>query len=363
MNRIIKYLRKNRRWILVLLAVVCIKAILNVGVIVSENLAHHVEIDLIFYLINEFTGGIAVIPLFPLLLWFFRKYPLRQPHILSRLCLYLLLSVVFGFLYTSLMYSMRLPLYWLAGITRLNEIFNDLPFRYLMEYFKQFWTFWLIYIVYWAWQQYEANKARALHEVELREELLKSQVKSLQMQLHPHFFFNTLNTISSVMYYDPAKADKLISRLSEFLRNVIRMSDQPLHSLDREIALLRQFTAVMEERYPDNLSVDYQIAEKCLDWQVPVLLLQPIVENAIQYSIDHQAQTKIEVSTKAAGGKLQVEVKDNGPGIMEGEVTHGTGLSSVVLRLRKLYGDRFDFELKNLAAGGLRVAIALPKSD
>jgi len=355
-----QHLYKNRKWILILIAFATINAILNIGVIVSENIAHHHEIEWTFYLINEFTGSFILILFIPPLFWVFNKWPLRMKGLLNRLLFYTLVSMLFGFLFTSLMYGIRVPLYKLVGITRLHEIFNDLPYRYLMEYFKQFFTFWLIYIVYWAINQYQSNRKKEIQESLLKEELLKSQIQSLQMQLHPHFFFNTLNTISSVMYTDPARADKLISRLSSFLRNVIQLKDQPVHSLKDEISLLKQFTDVMLERYPDKLKVEYLVPEDCLSCEVPVLLLQPLVENAIQYAIDFQDQTLVQLKAQLSLDTLNIHILDNGPGIQEGSISQGTGLSATLQRLEKLYKDQYHFELKNETKGGLSVHISLP---
>ena len=359
MSSIWKYLYNNRKWVGILCLFAAFDALLNVGVIVSENLAHHQDPDWTFYLINEFTGAFTILLFIPFLIFFFRKWPLRRPQLFGKIALYVFASMIFGFLYTTVMYTARVPIYAMAGITRLNEIFNELPYRYLMEYFKQFFAFWLVYIVWWGITQYQANRNRELQEAELKEELLKAQVQSLQMQLHPHFFFNTLNTISSIMYKDPARADKLISRLSDFLRNVIGLKNQPLHSLEKEIELLKQFTDVMLERYPDKLKVHYQVSPDCLGAEVPVLILQPIVENAIKYAIDFRPLTEIEVNAACSSDGLSLGIRDNGPGIREGAITHGTGLSSTVQRLQKLYRDQFEFELRNREGGGVEVVMAL----
>lgn len=358
-----KYLLSFRKWIPLLLAIATINAILNVGVLVSENMASKREIDWVFYIINEFTGSFVIIIFVPVLFYLFQQKPLEKPHLWSRLLLYLGASLVFGFLYTSIMYALRVPLYGMVGITRLDEIFNDLPIRYLMEYFKQFFSFWLVYIIFRVTDLYQSNRDKERRETQLKEELLRAQVQSLQMQLHPHFFFNTLNTISSLMYDDPARADKLIGRLSSFLRNALQLKDQPTHPLEKEIDLLQQFTDVMLERYPDKLVVHYCISADSRALEVPVLLLQPIVENAIQYAIGFQPEMLLEVGAKRDDKYLYLYISDNGPGIAEGTLSHGTGLNSVVLRLQKLYGDQYDFELQNRETGGLTVAITLPISD
>jgi sensor histidine kinase YesM len=358
-----EYLLSFRKWIPLFLGIGLIHALLNVGVLVAENVAAHGKVQWVFYSINEFTGAFAILIFIPFLFYLFAKWPLVKPHLWSRLALYLAVSLVFGFLYTSTMYAMRVPLYRMAGITRLHEIFNDLPIRYLMEYFKQFFSFWLIYIVFRVIDLYQSNRKKELSAVQLKEELLRSQIQSLQMQLHPHFFFNTLNTISSLMYHDPGRADKLIGRLSSFLRNALELKDRPMHSLEKEIGLLQQFTDVMLERYPDKLSVTYQIPQELMPAQVPVLLLQPIVENAIQYAIDYRPETRVAICVHESDNYLNIEISDNGPGISEGTISPGTGLTNALSRLQKIYEDNFKFELQNRETGGLTVSISLPNSS
>ena len=360
MSLIKKYTGISGRLIALIFLFASVNALLLVGVIVTDRLANGEKIELPFYFINEFTGVYTVVLLLPLLIWFFNKFPIQRDKWLPTIILYLLVSVLFGLSQTSIMYSARVPLYHLAGITRLHEIFNDLPYRYLMEYFKQLPSFWLIYLVYWAIKQYQQNQQRQAEEASLKEELLKAQLQSLQMQLQPHFFFNTLNTISSIMYNEPERADKLISRMSGFLRNVIGLKNKALHSLEDEWALLRQFADVMLARYPDKLCIRYEVSEECLDVQVPVLLLQPILENAIKYSIDFQETTEVVILISPSENYLNISVSDNGPGIREGEFSQGTGLSATMLRLKKLYGDKHHFSLVNRENGGLEVEINIP---
>ena len=362
MLSIFKYLRERKTEMLILLLVAIAIACLNIGVIISDRMAHHLEIELVFNIINELTGAFTAVALVPPLFRLFERWPLRRPYLLQRIALYMLLTVVYGFVFTSIMYLSRVPLYHLTGITRLHEIFNNLPYRYLMEYFKQLSSFWTVYLVYWGIQQYRANQARLMREGQLKEELLKAQVQSLQMQLHPHFFFNTLNTISSIMYRDPARADRLITRLSTFLRSALQLKDRSFHNLEQEIDLLQQYTNVMLERYPDKLAIDYHVQEDARSQQVPVLLLQPLVENAIQYAMDHKPRTEISIRAATRQERLNLQITDNGPGIAAGEMSYGTGLTNTLQRLQKLYASEFKFDLQNDDAGGLSVQISLPKS-
>lgn len=362
MHIIANYIKKNKKWILLAFTLGTIQAFLYIGVIVSENLAHNKAIDLPFYLINELTGLYSALLLIPFQLYFFKRYPLNQENLLSRIWLYLLGTILYGVTQTSIMYAWRLGIYPLVGITRIDEIFNDLPYRYLMEYFKQFVSFWLIYFIHWSVIQYQNNQKQMVKAAQLQEELVRSQLKSLQMQLQPHFFFNTLNTISSIMYHNPSQADQLISRMSEFLREVIQTKDKPLHSLGEEIDLLKKYTDVMLARYPDKLSIDYQLTDASLTHAIPVLLLQPVLENSIKYSIDHREITEIKVVSSLEKAGLKIQIIDNGPGIEEGNFVIGTGLSSTIARLEKLYDGQDAFAIENQESGGVVVTISIPES-
>ena len=363
LNFLLTYYRENKRWIWLIIVIVNFMSLLNVGVIVYERLASGLELEIPFYFINEFTGGFTALLLLPFLLFFFTRYPLSRAQVFPPILVYILATVVYGFVFTSLMYLMRVPLYHLASITRLHEIFNDLPYRYLMEYFKQLVDFWLIYAIFWGVNQYKANKNREIQGLHMQQELVKAQLSSLQMQLHPHFFFNTLNAISSIMYTDPARADRIISRLGGFLRTVLQLTDTPSHSLSDEIALTKQFTQIMEERYPDKLTVTYNIPQNLEHFPVPVLLLQPLVENAIQYSVDYTTHTRVGIFVQQEGTDLLVEIRDNGPGIEQGQLSYGMGLTSTLQRLETLYGNQQEVRFDNHKEEGLSVVLQLPAYD
>lgn len=155
------------------------------------------------------------------------------------------------------------------------------------------------------------------------------------------------------MYIDPGRADRIISRLGEFLRWVIQLSDRTTHTLAEEIELAKKFTQIMQERYPDKLTVGYQIFEEVFDKEVPVLLLQPLIENAIQYSVDYSSHTQVCIYAKLAEEGLILEIRDNGPGIELGKLSYGTGLTSTLQRLEAMYGDDHEVHFRNREEGGL----------
>ncbi len=347
----------------IFIGIALLNACLNFGVIIAENLAHNHSQDWIFYIINEITGSFTILLFIPFLFYFFRRVVLNRPKIILKILIYLLISVIFGILYTSIMYIARVPMYALTGIDRLPEIFNKLPYRYMMEYFKQFFSFWIVYLIFWALEQYKKNQESAIRALQLKEELLKSQVQQLQMQIHPHFFFNTLNTISSVMYKEPEKADTMISDLSGFLRSALQTKDLLYHSLEEEINLLKQYSGIMLQRYPDKLSVIYEVSSEAMDAKLPVMLLQPVLENAVKYSIGHGKRTKITVKANLKVEDLVIEIIDNGPGLNLEKLEMGIGLQSVTERLEKLYEERHLFKISIPSKGGTSVSFLIPQEE
>ncbi len=366
-KRIIDYYRHNRFYIWIVFAIATINVVRNIGVVVSENLAHGEEVEWRFYLINESTGSYYIALLIPFLIYFFRKYPLLKyqvdgpnGRVMQRILLYLLVTIIFGFTHTTLMYLTRIPLYHWANITRLHEIFNDLPYRYLMEYFKQFLSFWIIYIVFWAIEQYQAMKNKELQASKLSEDLMQSKLQTLQMQLHPHFFFNTLNAISSIMYRSPAQADSLISKLSSFLRKAIQLKNKSVHPLEDEMALLSEYRDIMLSRFEDRLSFIFEIGPDTLKANVPALLLQPLLENAVQYGMKSDERLVIELKTQRLKDKIQLTLADNGPGLQEGSLQLGIGLQNTFEKLKLCYGDKYSLEFHDSPSGGLLITIEIP---
>src|SRR5436190_1806027 len=205
----------------------------------------------------------------------------------------------------------------------------------------------LIVIAVHALLYYQNFRASELAQSSLKTQLAKAQLRALKMQLHPHFLFNTLHSISSLVLEDPPKANSMIARLGDFLRLTIDNSDQQLVTLKEETEFLRCYLDIEQVRFGDRLTVEFKIDPGTLSAEVPHLILQPIVENAIQHAIAPRATPgKIDIAAKERNGLLRIEVKDNGPGIdpnRSGGELRGVGLSNVRARLNQIYGADFRF--------------------
>lgn len=209
---------------------------------------------------------------------------------------------------------------------------------------------------------YRKYHERTVQTLELEKHLTEARLQSLLRQLKPHFLFNSLNGIASLMYTDVAAADKMLVRLSELLRLSMAHSGAPVAALRDEIAFLEKYLEIERIRFRDRLEVTMQVDPSTLDAAVPSLVLQPIVENAIRHGIEPHTRTgRIEVRTARVGDELVLTVSDNGAGIPAGGFTReGIGTANTRARLAELYGEHHRFAFSNRPDGGLVVTIAIP---
>src|SRR5213592_3753277 len=184
----------------------------------------------------------------------------------------------------------------------------------------------LIVIAVHALLYYQNFRASELAQSSLITQLAQAQLRALKMQLHPHFLFNTLHSISSLVLEDPPKANSMIARLGDFLRLTLENSNQQLVSLKEETEFLRCYLEIEQVRFGDRLAVTFELEPQTLPAQVPHLILQPVVENAIQHAIAPRAtRGHIKIEAKRLKSLLRLEVRDNGTGITDLLGTEGVG--------------------------------------
>jgi hypothetical protein len=222
--------------------------------------------------------------------------------------------------------------------------------------------YWVIVAVSFAFNYYRKFRERELRAAELEKSLAQAKLKALQMQLNPHFLFNSLHSISALMHQNVEAADRMIVRLSDLLRAALESSDSQEVTLREELAFLQKYLEIEKIRFGSRLTVNMNVAGDTLDAQVPNLILQPLIENAIRHGIEpHSKPGCIELRTYCADGALMLDVSDNGNGVAQpGSVSEGVGLSNTRDRLRTLYGESHGFELGNRPEGGLRVRLSIP---
>ncbi|WP_100642317.1 sensor histidine kinase [Alteromonas facilis] len=194
----------------------------------------------------------------------------------------------------------------------------------------------------------------------------QAHIRMLRYQLNPHFLFNTLNAISTLILMKENKtAETMVTRLSNFLRYSLDNDPIKRVPLSQEIQALRLYLDIEKVRFDDRLTVEWEIEPRCERALVPSMILQPLIENAIKYAISKMSSDgTIRIHARVFGSDLLIDVSDNGPGaeIKDGKLTreNGVGLPNIRERLHSLYGKNFSFVIANNQPKGLRVSIRIP---
>jgi anti-sigma regulatory factor (Ser/Thr protein kinase) len=209
-----------------------------------------------------------------------------------------------------------------------------------------------------------AGREEALRRSRLETRLAEAQLQVLRLQLHPHFLFNTLNTISALMHKDLRAADRMLALLGDLLRDSFEKVGAQEVTLEQELGFLNRYLEIEKTRFRDRLTVDLRIDPGTLDAEVPNLLLQPLLENAIRHGIGRRQEAgHIEVTARREHDHLDLRVRDDGPGLREGmagALRAGVGLANTAARLQQLYPDAHRFDLQNRPEGGLEVVLQIP---
>ena len=199
--------------------------------------------------------------------------------------------------------------------------------------------------------------------VALEGQLALAELKALRMQLQPHFLFNTLHAIGVLIHSDPKAAHLMLTRLAELLRLSLDTASEPELPLETELAFVEKYLAIQKVRFGDRLTVRYALEPGAMRGLVPTLVMQPLVENALEHGLaPHARLGVIEIAASREGDALTIRVRDNGDGLAEGSprMKSGVGLANTRGRLRQLYGDRSRLTLSNIAGGGLEAILEMP---
>lgn len=192
--------------------------------------------------------------------------------------------------------------------------------------------------IIFGFDSFEQWQAQRRHLLELQKTLAEAQLSQLKAQLRPHFLFNALNTISALMHVDVERADRLLARLGDLLRTSLQPQDQEMTSLREELRTLELFAQIMQERFADRVSLSWNIDATVLDVKVPVMLLQPLLENAFKHGVERSVgPVSIEISARLDGGSLLVIVRNTGSTLAR-DYRDGVGLRNCRERLNVIYG-------------------------
>ena len=311
----------------------------------------------------QMVSGYVWFALSPLILWLTRAFPFETGRWRRSLPVHLAASLVVA------LFQQAIDTFIL---TRLGYPPNRQFTNFLEAYqFFVYINLHLSILIYWgvvgiksAFSYYQKYRERELQTSQLEARLATSRLQVLKMQLHPHFLFNTLNAISELIHKDPEAAEQMIGDLSDLLRMSFEKLEVQEISLKQELEFLRKYLEIEQMRFQERLKVEMRIAPETLDAQVPNMILQPLVENAIKHGLAPRiAGGKIEIGATRNNGSLQLTVSDDGIGVPFGDtgnLPEGVGLSNTRRRLKHLYGERHAFDLQAAEDGGLKVNLTIP---
>jgi LytS/YehU family sensor histidine kinase len=260
--------------------------------------------------------------------------------------------VCYALAHTSLMWGSRLVLFPLLGLGRYD--YGTMPTRYFMEFPSQF-------IYYVGWLTAHTVYRNWLRTKDLEKELVAARLTALTHRLQPHFLFNALNAVSAAIYEDPHRADKMLEAISGFLRATLKVPDAPMVPLSAEFGLARRYLEVMKTRLEDRLQFEIEYDADLENAQVPALLLQPLVENAIEHGQD-PVSGRVDISVEAAREDtfLTISIRDRGRGFgSDASGINGHGLSNARQRLKTVYRDHGSLDLVH-DSDGTCVRVRIP---
>jgi two-component system LytT family sensor kinase len=235
------------------------------------------------------------------------------------------------------------------------------PFSFLKIHLTLL-TYWGIVAAIHVMRHYRVARAQELRAAQLEIELARAQVEALKMQLHPHFLFNTLNTVAGLMRDDPDAAELMLAKLAELLRRTLETADVQELGLDEELEFIEAYLTIQRLRYGDRLRVSIAVSDAARQARVPSLILQPLVENAIRHGVaEKPGPGRVEIGARLDGAELVITIANDGPSLPV-TVREGYGLRNTRSRLLALYGARGSFSFGPQSGGGAVVGLRIPCS-
>ena len=277
-------------------------------------------------LLEELTGHLGgALLLIPLVIWS-RRIGLPGWSWPARMAWHGAAIPIYSALHTTINWLSREALFPLFGLGDYD--YGRMPVRYAMELPKDVSTYVLVFVLVALFERYRAARDAEVRARALEARLARAQLDNLQAQLNPHFVFNALNTISSVMYEDVARADRMLVGLSDLLRRALQASHRQEVTLAEELEVLEAYVDIMRARFEDRLQFDVDVDVGLGAALVPTMILQPLVENALRHGAPPPpAPARVELRVRRDGDALLLEIEDNGPGLA-GEVRPNGGFAA-----------------------------------
>jgi sensor histidine kinase YesM len=321
------------------------------------------------HLASFLVAGCVWFVLTPLVLWLGRRFSLERMHWTG----WTLIHLFLGAAVVILNFSMESAVYRLLGIYPglMTSFLATLTFVIIVSFHNAYWMYWTILAVQYGFGWYHKSEERKrealrleLHSSQLQSQLMEARLRTLKMQIQPHFLFNTLNAIMVLVRQQKgSEAEQMLSRLSDLLRCVLDDVDTQEVSLRRELEYVQLYLSIEQVRFHDRLGIEIAPQPETLKAAVPHMILQPLVENAIRHGIGRSALPgKIRISARRVEDRLEMKVHNDGPRMAESNTAHarGIGLANTRARLSQLYGDAAGLSIENDAGGGVTATIILP---
>jgi two-component system, LytTR family, sensor kinase len=222
--------------------------------------------------------------------------------------------------------------------------------------------YWLVLAILVAIDSYRRFIRIRQEASELNAQLAAAELAMLRMQLEPHFLFNALNGVATLIDWRPADARRMISLLGSLLRESFAFDGRPLVALEEELEWIDRYLEIEQLRFEDRLTIRMEVAPDTFDALVPSFILQPLVENAMKHGVARaQAPVAVTLTAQRMDGRLRISVSDDGVGMATPTIVEGVGLRNTRKRLRTLYGDDQDLQILS-SAKGVNVTVELPYS-
>jgi two-component system LytT family sensor kinase len=314
-------------------------------------------------------------PLTPFVFTFANRFPIRRNNWKRLTPLYLAAGLAFTAVHVALQSMTPFGFWdptsrewrsaiWDSHTHKFGVVWSVLPGEFLTSLFNDLGsTFIPIVLVAYVVSYNRALRERELRAVQLEGKLAQARLQALKSQLQPHFLFNTMHSISSLMLTDVKAADRMMTRLGDLLRMSLESAGTQITTLRREVEFLNCYLEIEKERFAERLSVTLDISPQALDASVPHLLLQPLVDNAVKHGIAKLPDGgKIRIAAKRQADQLQLEISDNGPGLSNRGALPSSrlGLKITRERLKSLYGRDHSLELLSLPDAGTMARVCIP---
>ena len=278
-------------------------------------------------------------------------------HIVFCIILSLVVEFASEFIITGILYSLDNDLY-ISRMARIEKLYDVM----LMDIsFVNIAVYWLLQAYYSSIEYLKKFKKEATKRAEAEKLIAEAELNALKMQIQPHFLFNTLHSISSLIDEDTEEAQDMVGRLGELLRYTLDQKNDFI-PLSTELEFIQNYLEIEQIRFKERLRLDYHIDEKTEPLYVPSFILQPLIENSIKHGLSNTSETcHISINSNLDMDILKIKVEDNGKGSTS--ITKGVGLTNTEQRLKNYYDSNFTFEFGNREEKGFYVYLEIPISE